>query len=191
MSVPHGFKAKANRIAVGVRHQIGLKPEAPIDLRALATRLHITLAPITDFGSTCPGQVAQLVEKDSRAFSALLLPIGSGRKIVLYNDRNSEGRFNSDIAHEISHVLLAHPPASPFDDSGCRAFDRDIEDEANCLAGHILIPDEAAWKIVKSGLPQHATCDRYGVSPEMLKFRLNSSGARIRHRRLRKILGRK
>ena len=189
MSVPHGFKAKANRIAVGVRHQIGLKPEAPIDLRALATHLHLTLVPITDFGSTCPRQVTQLVEKDSRAFSALLLPIGSGRKIVLYNDRNSEGRFNSDIAHEISHVLLAHPPASPFDDSGCRAFDKDIEHEANCLSGYILIPDEAARKIVKCGLPQHYACGEYGVSREMLEFRLNSSGARIWHRRLRKFRG--
>lgn len=189
MSVPRGFKAKANRIAVGVRHQIGLRPEAPIDLRALATRLSLTLVPISDFDGTCPRQVAQLVEKDSRTFSALLLPIGRGRRIILYNDGHSKGRFNSNIAHEISHVLLAHPPASPFDHSGCRAFDRDIEDEANCLAGHILIPDEAAWKIVKSGLPQPAACDRYGVSQEMLEFRLNSSGARIRHRRLRKFLG--
>lgn len=188
MSLLRGFKAKANRIAVGVRHQIGLDPEVPIDLPALATHLNLTLVPVTEFGKTLPLQVIQLVKKDIQAFSALLLLIGNGRRIILYNDRHSQARLNSSIAHEISHVLLIHPPTSPFDHTGSRIFDKDIEDEANCLSGYIMIPNEAAWHIVKSGLAPHVARERYGVSCDMLEFRLNASGARVRRRRLQKFL---
>ena len=188
MSVPRGFKAKADRIAVGVRLQVGLEPEAPIDLPILATHLNLTLVPVTDFDDALPLHISQLVKTDIQAFSALLLPVGNGKGIILYNDRHSQARLNSSIAHEISHALLMHPPTLLFDHTGCRTFDKNIEDEANCLAGYILIPNKAAWNIVKSGMAPLAACERYGVSHDMLEFRLNASGARIRHRRLQKIL---
>lgn len=188
MSVPRGFKAKADRIAVGVRLQVGLGPEAPIDLPILATHLNLTLVPVTDFDEALPLHISQLVKTDIQAFSALLLPVGKGKRIILYNDRHSQARLNSSIAHEISHALLMHPPTLLFNHTGCRTFDRNIEDEANCLAGYILIPNKAAWNIVKSGMTPLAARERYGVSHDMLEFRLNASGARIRHRRLQKIL---
>ena len=103
--------------------------------------------------------------------------------IILLNNGHSIGRRNSDLAHEISHALLAHPPTQPFDHTGNRSFDKDMEDEANCLAGYILIPNEAAQKIVWSGHDPEAACDEYGVSRRMLDFRLNTSGARKRRSR--------
>lgn len=183
MSLPHGFKAKANRIAVGLRRQVGLAPEAPIDLVALTARLNLPLVPLTAFNSELPRHVVQLVRHDLEAFSALLLPVGPGRRIILYNDRHSPGRRNSSIAHEIAHAILAHPPTMPFDNTGCRTFDKDIEDEANCVSGHILVPNEAAWHIVQARLATREACQIYGVSREMMEFRLNASGARIRYRR--------
>jgi hypothetical protein len=183
MSLPHGFKAKANRIALGLRFQMGLAPEAAIDLVALAARLNLPLVALTSFGTELPDQVGQLVRRDVEAFSAVLLRVGPGRRIILFNDRHSLSRRNSSIAHEIAHALLAHPPTLPFDHTGCRVFDKDIEDEANCVGSHILVSNEAAWYIVRSGLSAREACDAYGVSRDMLEFRLNTSGARIRQRR--------
>ena len=189
MALPHGFKAKANRIALGLRLQLGVAETAPIDLGRLADRLGLSVVPIGTFASACPDAVEQLLEKDMGAFSALLLPVGNGRRIILHNDANSPGRSNSDLAHEISHALLAHPPRSLFDGSGCRNFDPDMEAQANCLAGHILIPNEAARQIVYSRRDLNAARASYGVSREMLEFRLNASGARKQHQRWKRQRG--
>ena len=58
-----------------------------------------------------------------------------------------------------------------------------MEDEANCLAGHLLIPNEAARKIVWPDTGLEAVCEEYGVSRRILDFRLNTSGARKRRSR--------
>lgn len=187
MNLPHGFKAAANRIAVALRHQMQLPPDAPIDVERLAGRLSLPLVPISVFAAEYPSQVKQLTVQQPGKFSALLLPLPDGGRIVLFNDRHSPGRQNSSIAHEISHALLAHPAIPLFDSSGSRAYDKSTEDEAACLSGYILITNEAAWRIVATHTPAIEACRQYGVSPDMLEFRLNKSGARIRYRnRLRR-----
>jgi hypothetical protein len=192
VSVPRGFKAKANRIALALRHQLSLDAVSPIDLAKLAARLRLPLVPLDEFTGELPGQVAQLTLRDPGAFSAVLLPLGRGQRIILFNDRHSPPRRNSSIAHEIAHALLAHPPTLPFDGTGCRTFDKEIEDEASCLAGYILIPNEAAWHIVRSQMSAAEACPLYGVSQEMLDYRLDTSGARIRYsRRLIRAVGKR
>ena len=180
MGVPHGFKAAADRIAVGLRHQMGLSDSAPIDVEVLAARLRIAVVPLSSFATRLPQQVEQLVERDVGAFSASLLDVG-GTKAILVNDGHSPHRRNSNVAHEIAHMLLVHPP-QPFDHLNGRTFNQGVEAEANCLAGHILVPNAAALHIVLSG-GEASACDRYGVSRRMLEWRLGASGARIRHQR--------
>lgn len=182
MNLPHGFKAQANRIAIGLRRQMHIAAVAPVDLDCLADRLGLSIVPISKFSDWSPASVTQLVARDPGALSALLLRLGR-RRLILVNDGHSRRRRNSSIAHEISHVLLAHAPLQLFDSAGCRRLDQGMEDEANCLAGHILVPNEAAMEIVCSGLRPDTACNRYGVSQRMLDYRLNASGARIRHRR--------
>lgn len=181
MSVPRGFKARADRIAVGLRHQMGLSDKDPMDLDALAAKLRLQIVPISIFADVLPKQVAQLVEGDTGDFSASLLQL-SHCKIILVNDGHSLRRRNSNIAHEIAHALLVHPP-QPFGHLRGRLFDKDMEEEASCLASHILIPDAAAKWIAWANCTEDAICDRYGVSQSMLLYRRNVSGAqKIRKR---------
>ena len=183
MAVDRGFKAKANRIALGIRCQMGLRPDAPVDPRRLAERLKIPLIPLTMFTGELPDRVHQLGVEDLPAFSAVLIPLDHRRRIILYNDSHSVPRQNSSIAHELSHVLLIHPISPLFASPGHRAIDNKVEQEANCLAAYILIPNEAAERIVWSGKALQDVSERYGVSMKMLEFRLNASGARKRKAR--------
>ncbi len=80
MSLPRGFLANANRIALGLRVLLNLRPEAPIDLAPLCSRLGLTLVPLRSFEIECPQQVRQLGVSDREAFSALLLPLRPGLK---------------------------------------------------------------------------------------------------------------
>ena len=98
--------------------------------------------------------------------------------MVIVNDDHNQARQNSDIAHEIGHTLLAHPLEVISSKMGCREFDPDLEDEANHLAGYLLVPNQAAWSIVKSGMAMEIAQTTYGVSYRMLDWRLSMSGAR-------------
>ena len=180
MRLPHGFKAASDRIAVGLRRQMHLADHAPIDVDVVAARLGIHVVPLTAFADVRPESVEQLVSLDANAFSASLLRIGPGR-VILVNDAHSLQRRNSNVAHEVAHALLGHPP-QPFDHANGRDFNHGVEAEANCLAGHILIPNAAASYIVWSGR-EACACDRYGVSDQLLQWRLGASGARIRQQR--------
>ena len=179
MALPRGFKAAANRIAVGLRIQENLAAYAPIDTYALAERVGIAVSPLTAFAESQPEAVAQLVS-DTAAFSALLLSDGHGRRTVILNNTHSISRQNSSMAHEVAHTLLAHPLEVLSVRVDCRDFDGGLEAEANCLAGCILIPNEAAWRIVGSGMDLDSAQEQYGVSRQMLEYRLNVSGARNR-----------
>lgn len=182
MAVARGFKSKANRIAVGLRHQLGLPPQSPMDVRLLAEHLGILVVPLSTFSQWCATQVAQLMERDAGGFSASLISFGDGRRMIIVNDDHSPARQNSDIAHEIGHTLLAHPLEVLSSMKGCRDFDPDLEDEANHLGGYLLVPNQAAWRIVNSGMGLESAQATYGVSRPMLNWRLNMSGARQRRR---------
>lgn len=184
MTLPYGFKAQANRIAVGLRRLLGLMPDSPIDVWMLLDRLRIDVIPLAYFYDIRPEQVAQL-RRDSGEFSALLFRAGDGGRIILLNDDHSPVRQNSSVAHEASHSLLAHSPEVVSSEPGCRNYDRGQESEANFLAGCILLPNEAAKKIVMSGMDLREARESYGVSDRMLQYRLNASGARIQRRRRR------
>ncbi len=183
MSLPYGFKAQANRIAVGLRRQLGLAAQAPLNVHALATHLGIAVVPLSAFRQWCGEQVEQLTTRDAGGFSAALISFGDGRRMVIVNDEHSPVRQNSDITHEFGHALLVHPLEVVSSMMGCRDFDPALENEANHLAGYLLVPDQAARRIVNSGMGPAVAQEIYGVSRQMLDWRLNMSGARRQGRR--------
>ena len=97
--------------------------------------------------------------------------------------RRSGVNQESSRSSETSHALLAHSPEIVPAGMGCRNFDQQQESEANFLAGCVLITNEAARRIVMSGMSLDAAGDHYGVSDQMLQYRLNVSGARVQHQR--------
>ena len=183
MALPHGFKAQSDRIAAGLRIQMGLATYDPVNLIVLAELLKVTVVRLSDFVARCPDEVAQLTSRDPAGFSAMIFPVGDGRNIAVLNDAHSVGRQNSSLAHELAHLLLLHSPEEVDSCSGCREFDTVVENEASFLAGSLLIPNVAARHILRTGMDIDEVLSRYGVSRQMLDWRLNVSGARIRHRR--------
>jgi len=123
-------------------------------------------------------------------FSAVTVFRGIERTI-LHNDSHSLGRQASNLAHELSHALLLHPSTPPIDSRGCRDWDPVLEEEAEWLAGSLLISDEAALHIVRTEMSLDEAQAHYGVSKKMLQFRLNVTGARVRVARSREFISRR
>lgn len=184
MSLRRGFKKEANDIAVEIRVELGLGPRAPLDPCKLAEHLLIPLIPLSSLANVAPQAFRRLTGSARSTFSAVTVFRGNRRAIV-YNDAHSPGRQASDIAHELAHALLLHPPRQSVN-SGARDWNGEEEAEAAWLAGALLISDEAAIRIAKAGQPPALAAEHYGVSEQMIIFRLRVTAARIRVERARR-----
>ena len=94
--------------------------------------------------------------------------------------RTAHGRQASNIAHELAHSLLWHEPAPAFDGDGMREWNAEQEEEAQWLAGALLISEEAALSIVRRKLSLDDAAQLYGTSVDMVRGRINVTGARKR-----------
>ena len=177
MGFARGFKARANRIAVDVRRQMGLVPEAPIDPFEICRYFDVEVIPMT----TLACDVSRFTADDQSSFSALTVPHGL-RSAIVHNDTHHPLRQRSNISHELAHLFLGHEHVPPLNESGARNLDSGIEAEANYLGGCLLIPNEAALHVVTKGLIARAQL-MYGVSRAMLDYRLKVSGAHVIHGR--------
>lgn len=175
MSFRRGFKTEANQIATEIRTELGLSKIAPFDPWALAEHLAIDILPLSGMLNEAPS-VTHFLNEGRDTFSAMTVFHGTAR-LIIHNDKHSKGRQNSNIAHELSHALLQHPPMPPLSELGLRNFDKNIEDEANWLAGALLIPEPAALNIVRQRIDLAMAASQYGVSSQMVSYRLNVTGA--------------
>ena len=181
MALRRGFKAEANRLAVEMRKEVGLGPADPLAPARLANHLEIPFRTFSE-AIALNEKVRPLLTTEKEAVSALTVHAGPRREIWL-NDSHEEPRQNSSLCHELAHALLMHPPKPALDLRGCRHWDGDVEDEANWLAGSLLITNEAAWGIKRRRMPEHIALERFGVSKQMFTWRMNMSGAAGQRRR--------
>ena len=72
-----------------------------------------------------------------------------------------------------------------MDDTGCRIWNQDLEDEAAWLAGCLLLIEGAALAIAKGRWTIAEAVSRFGVSEKMVTYRVNATGAPKRVKRSR------
>ena len=188
MGYPHGFKTKANRIAVQLRADLGLAPIAPLDPWSVCDHFDvevIKLSELLDDGGTQIG--SHFLDVDTDVFSAVVIPRGM-RTAIVHNDAHAPVRQRSNLFHELSHLFLGHSVKPLLSADGTRDRDGAVEDEAAFLGGCLAIPNEAAYHIVDSGMHAMAA-NAYRVSGPMLTYRLRVSGAlQIAARRANKLV---
>jgi Zn-dependent peptidase ImmA (M78 family) len=178
-----GFKTEANGIAEEIRAELGLGPLDALNPRLLAHALEIPIWTLSEMAALSSA-ITHLRTREPEAFSAVTVFRGTKRTIV-HNDGHSLARQNSNLAHELAHALLHHPPTPALDNKGCRHWNQDIEDEAGWLAGILLVPEPATIAIAQGHWSKAAAAQRFGVSIQMIQFRLNATGAvkRVARRR--------
>lgn len=181
MPYHRGFKSMANELAAVVRSDLGISPFDRLDPRALAESLAIPIIGLSNLENEAPA-IRYLLDVEPNVFSALTVFAGSRRTIV-HNDGHSQARQNSNICHELSHALLQHPRTPALDDSGCRIWNQDIEDEASWLAGCLLVSEPAALAIARGRWTTAEATRQFGVSEAMVRYRLNATGAVTRIQR--------
>ena len=175
-----GFKTEANKYAREFRDELNLKAHEPLCPWLLAHHLCIPVYKITEYlGSEIPQYVDYFTKIDKKYFSAVTLFHGS-RRIIIHNDYHHHHRQASNIAHELSHGILGHPPTCPLNNNGQRNVIDEHENEANWLGPTLLVSEEAALHIAQNDISVDNAVGIYKVSKDVIRFRLNVTAARKR-----------
>lgn len=181
-----GFKSYANSLVLEVRGKLGLSPIEPLDPLVLAQYLGITVEPLSSFIKDAPMAARVFRTSAKSSFSAVTVHDGHRRRIT-YNDYHARNRQASSIAHELAHGLLMHEPAPALDARGLVVHRSEIEDQATFMGAALLVPEQAALSIVATGVAFTEAASYYCVSLELLRWRINSTGASLRVARSRQL----
>ncbi len=147
---------------------MGLGPYKPLDTNALARHVGAQLRAADELTSLTKPKELEALQQD--AFSACTFDLGT-RKVIVVNPLATDERRRSDVSHEASHLLLDHKlldhKVREVGQLGGPSFftcDPDEEQEANWLAGCLLLPRDLLVRSLRSGLDAVAIAEANIVS---------------------------
>lgn len=174
-----GFKAQSERRSAETRRQFGLSADAPLPARRVAADFDILIWSEREIAGLSDDDLIQLTVTDPDSWSAFTMRVGE-KHLIVVNSSQSDARQNSVIMHELSHILLGHELTSasltPDGHFVPTSYNQDQEDEADWLAGTLLLPRPALLKIRKLGLSDSEARNQFLVSGQMLKWRFRMTG---------------
>lgn len=157
---------------------MGVAAKSAMKAEALAKHLGVEVRSAGDLVGVA--RLEELERLQPGAFSACTFEIGP-RRVIVWNPLSTSARTQSDIAHEVAHVLLKHE-VKRLERVGTFTFfscDPEEEQEANWLAGCLLLPRSLLMRV--SRMDPEAIASEYGLSREMVNYRLRATGV-IRQR---------
>ena len=183
-----GFKTRCEEMSRSLRTELGLASALPLPVEQLASYLGVYLWSVEDLGLP-PEDVRQLVQKDPESWSAITVTAGD-KDAIIVNPNHRRGRYSSDVMHELAHLLLGHEPSTIFfagdENLALRGFNKAAEEEADWLAGALLLPRDALVNLRAKNCPPEVACDEFGVSKQMLSFRMRVTGVERQFSRRKK-----
>lgn len=184
-----GFKSWCENTSKGFRRDLSLAVDQALSPRALASHLGVivwTPEEVAKLGGLDQVHLDQLLHADSRSWSAVTLVVPTHR-VIIENSTHNHVRRNSNIMHEIAHLVLEHEPAR-VDMTAAKlmildTYDKTQEAEADWLAGALLVPRDGLLKVASEDPRDEYAAERFDVSVPMLKMRRQRTGIDIQLRR--------
>ena len=168
-----GFKTWCETIALQHRRTLKLRPVDPLEPQAVAKSLGVQIRGVEDIPDLHPRVIQTLLHDDPDSWSAVTITNGR-QSVIIFNSSHRGGRPASDLMHELAHVIIGHEPArvDVTEDGSLilNTYNREQEDEANWLAGCLLLPRDALLWIKRQELEPREAAKQYGVSVAMLQY---------------------
>jgi len=179
--VKRGFKSQCEKRSLKIRASLGLSDIDPLNAYDLANNLGVTIWAADQITGVSEKDLLQLTSIDTDSWSAFTSRIGI-HNLIVYNPNQSPPRINSVIMHELSHILLGHTLAEVLTTADGQVvpshYDQEQEDEADWLAGTLLLPRPALLLVIGNNQDTPTICNNYLVSKQMLNWRVRMTGVK-------------
>lgn len=169
------FRKECENIAITMRHTLGLHGYLPLSGINLANSLNVTINTPAQLSNLSEATVQQIVQ--SLKWSAITVLIEP--PLIIVHPLHAPTRFESDVMHELSHLLLNHKPEKLGLLSArfvTREYTKRQEREAEYLGGCLQIPAIGLDHARQKGWNKAQTARYFVASEQMVQFRLNMTG---------------
>ena len=175
MTLRRGFKASAEKEAERLRSELNLEPSDALSPNEIAAHMGVAIVRADELVDL--ERLEELERLQAFAFSAATFEL-EDRKIIVVNPLRSEGRLNSDVAHELAHILLGHELAEIREIGGVpfRTCLPEEEEEATTFGGTLLLPRPLLMSAARRRSGPKEIADQYKVTIDMARYRYNSTG---------------
>ena len=184
-----GFKAWCENAAADYRTALRLKPPDPLNPDELAAHLGVMVWRPEDVPELSPDSLRQLTINDRDSWSAVTLRLGDTNLTIL-NSAHALTRKRSSLTHELAHLILDHEPSridvSPAGHLLLSSFEREQEEEADWLSATLLVPRAGLQVAYRATQDAQTLADHFGVSLDMMNWRLRMTGIVTQARRASK-----
>ncbi|MDJ1485949.1 ImmA/IrrE family metallo-endopeptidase [Cytophagaceae bacterium YF14B1] len=144
--------------------------------RKLATHLGVRIVSPLSIKGLTQNAIEAITDPDS-GFSAVTI-LAQPTPFIIYNHKHTPARQESDLMHELAHLIEDHSPVS-FTMMGklpCRSFNPSHESEAEWLGGCLQICRDGLVWAIREGLSDSEIAEHFGASLEMVQFRRRMTG---------------
>ncbi len=174
-----GFKTWAEKRSSYQRGLLGLRPISQLPARLLADKLGVCVLQPTEIPGITPEVINHLLNGDPDSWSALSFS-RNNCIVLIHNSTHSPRRQESDIMHELAHLLCKHKPANLLqlsaDSFAVRTFSTTQEEEAAWLGGCLQIPRVALLWAIRHGMDNRALVNYFGASLDLVNYRRRVTG---------------
>jgi Zn-dependent peptidase ImmA (M78 family) len=183
-----GFKKRAEELSIQQREVLGLLPQNPLPCALLAGHLGIRLIAFESIPGISPELIEQLKYRNPESWSAFTICL-NGKHYIFHNPSHSSRRHESDIMHEISHILCKHQPAVMSQIEGIpfplRTYDKEQEDEAAWLGGCLQIPRQGLLWALRKDMDNAGIAAHFNASEALVRYRRRVTGVDVQYSRTR------
>jgi hypothetical protein len=186
-----GFKTWAETKSAEFRRALGLAIHGYLPAIKLARHLGIVVVGPEQLPGILPAVVNELLFVRPDCWSAVTIPTDGGNLIV-HNTQHALPRQESNLMHEMAHVIRKHRGAMvqcvgrlPW---AFRTFDEEQEDEAKWLGACLQIPRAGLMWAINRGMSDLAVAEHFHASEALVRFRRNATGVDIQSRRFGRAL---
>ena len=174
-----GFKTWCENTAIQFRKDLIIRSFDPLSPRLLANTLEIKVLNADEVPGLDAKHLNVLINDDKKSWSAVTI-VAPNRSLIILNPAHQGGRVNSNLMHELAHIIIGHKAAriDPSENNflNLDTYSKGQEDEADWLAGCLLLPRKALEHIMKTRIPFEKVKNDYGVSKPMYDYRVRITG---------------
>ncbi len=181
-----GFKTWAEKLAIEQRQLLALKPHDPLSAKALASFHDVMVIEPSELPGITPEILRQLLHFGSDTWSAVSFE-RKGCTVIIHNPVHSARRQESNIMHEMAHVLCGHSPSHLVHSDGLpftlRTYNSDQEAEAVWLGGCLQLPRSGLLWAIHQGMSDSAMVEHFGASIDQVRYRCQVTGVHYQAKR--------
>ena len=172
-----GFKTQAEQQARDYRRALAIRDSQPLPAKSLAEYLGIHVMTPDEIPGLDPLHSGWLSNCDSKWSAGAVVIPEQDRVFIVHNSTHSRPRQESNIMHEIAHIICEHPATNSGINGYLRSYDNEQEEEARYMGGCLQITRAGLLWALRCRMTKEQIAEHFLASVDLVRYRQNVTGA--------------